>query len=273
MSSLLPSPSSIENIVRMYNSNRYFSTKNNLVGQNFYISEHLEYLSKGNVIKPSKQAYDKINIYMLNRSMHQVNEACNKLWSTVELFYALRNKKRLCKKFDENFLPSSTIPTLHYSNISALLSILSLFGLSSIAHKAKNKVSFYNLVRTTENLVIMERRRYLASVFGSAKNGWHRQVLQMYDGLSEKGLALPKLNLEGCKKLLDERNRFDYDILGQTSMRDVYGTDRYFEMLPTVVSSIDAAIRCLHQVIKPLPNRCDERFAELSGKLDNLNDE
>jgi hypothetical protein len=204
--------------------------------------------------------------------MHQVNEACNKLWSTAELFYAMKNKKRLCKKFDENFLSSSTVPTLHYSNISALLSILSLFGLSSIAYKAKNKIEFYNLARTSEYLIMIERSQYLNRVFGSAKNGWHRQVLQTYDGLLKKGIALPRLDLKGCKKLLEERNRFDYDILGQTSMKDAYGTEKYFELLPIVISSVEAAIGCLHQVLKPLPNRCDERFAELSIKLQNLTD-
>lgn len=270
MASLLPSPSKIENIARMFGSNRYFATKNNMVGQSLSIDEHLEYLSNGKIIKPSHPAYDKINIHMLNRSMHQVNEACNKLWSTAELFHAMQSKKRLCKKFDENFLPSSTIPTLHYSNISALLSLLSLFGVSSIAYRSKNKIHFYNLVRTTENLVFMERSQWLGNLFGSAKNGWHRQVLQAYEGLSKKGIALPKLDLEKCERLLEERNRFDYDILGQTSMKGVYGTNQYFKLLPTTVSSIKAAIRNLHQVTKPLPNRCDERFAELFEKLNNL---
>jgi len=270
MTSLLPSPPKIENIVCMFSLSRYFAAKNNLVGQSFSIDEHLKYMSKGKMIKPSHSAYGKINIYMLNRSMHQVNEACNKLWSTAELFHSMQSKKRLCKKFDANFLPSSTIPTLHYSNISALLSLLSLFGVSSIAYRSKNKIHFYNLVRTTENLVFMERTRWLGNLFGSAKNGWHRQVLQTYEGLSKKGIALPKLDLKKCERLLEERNRFDYDILGQTSMKGAYGTHHYFELLPTTISSIEAAIRNLHQVIKPLPNRCDERFADLSKKLDNL---
>jgi len=273
MTSLLPSPPKIENIVCMFSLSRYFAAKNNLVGQSFSIDEHLKYMSKGKMIKPSHSAYGKINIYMLNRSMHQVNEACNKLWSTAELFHSMQSKKRLCKKFDANFLPSSTIPTLHYSNISALLSLLSLFGVSSIAYRSKNKIHFYNLVRTTENLVFMERTRWLGNLFGSAKNGWHRQVLQTYEGLSKKGIALPKLDLKKCERLLEERNRFDYDILGQTSMKGVYGTNQYFELLPTTVSSIKAAIRNLHQVTKPLPNRCDERFAELSKKLNNLTTE
>lgn len=62
MTPLLPSPPKIENIACMFNLNRYFAAKNNLVGQSISIDEHLKYMSNGKMIKPSHSAYDKINV-------------------------------------------------------------------------------------------------------------------------------------------------------------------------------------------------------------------
>jgi len=40
----------------------------------------------------------------------------------------------------------------------------------------------------------------------------------------------------------------------------------YFQLLPIVARSIEAAIESIHQVIKPIPNGCDSRFEEMKSK-------
>jgi len=154
---------------------------------------------------------------------------------------------------------------MHYANISALLSILSLFGLSSIAERERNLI-FYNLVRTVDGMILMKRNRYLSEIFGFVKSGWHAQILQIYEGLKQEGIMLPDINPLECKKLQRERAKFHYDILSQTSMKDVSGKV-YFQFLPTVARSIEVAIKSIHQVIKPIPNGCDSRFEELKTKI------
>ncbi len=267
-SKLLPWPLTIEKISLLYSLNRFFTTKHNLICKPFSVNRQLRMLRKGRIIKDSSRDFDLMNIYFLNRSMHQANEACNKLWSTIEVVYSVR-KHKLCKSFHENFLISSVIPTLHYANISAMLSILSLFGVASLANKGE-KLTFYNIIRTINGILLIERNKYLAAAFGKVKHGWHSQIIQTYQELQKSGVKLPKIDIAGCKTLLRERNKLHYDILGQLSMREAYGITKYFGLLPIPFSTISTAIKSIHEVVKPIPNGCDRRFQELSRKLKSL---
>ena len=264
--SLLPQPETLNKISLMYGLNKFFISKRGLIGKSFSIDSYLGRMKTGKIYVPSSAAYERLNVYFLNRSMHQVNEACNKLWTTLEVYHSVKSKEKLCKKFRTDFLPSSTVPTLHYANMSTLLSILSLFGLLSIAERKRNLI-FYNLVRTADGMILTERNKYLSEVFGFVKSGWHAQVLQTYEGLKQKGIMLPDIDVLECKKLQKERAKFHYDILGQTSMKDTSGVKVYFQFLPTVARSIEVAIESIHQVIKPIPNGCDSRFEELKGRI------
>ena len=266
---LLPQPKDLKGIALMYGLNRFFSSKRNLVGKTFRIDRYISRLMRGDILKPKTAVYDRMNVYFLNRSMHQANEACNKLWATLELYYGMKTGKKLCRRFNENFLPTSTIPTLHYANISALLSILSLFGVASIAYR-KGKLRFYNLVRTADGIILIERNRYLSEIFGMAKRGWHEQILQMYGGLRRKGIRLPEIDMEDCRRLMKARLKYHYDILGQTTMKDVYGVEKYFDLLPVVVRSIRSAVESLCRIVGSLSNKCDSRFNELLLKLPDV---
>jgi hypothetical protein len=242
------------------------------MARNSYIERHFKRLKDGDIFKPSSIESEQFNLHFLNRSMHQANEACNKLWATAEVYHGAKQRTVLCGSFSEGFLASTTIPTLHYANMSALISILSLFGLCFWIQKRPN-LKYYNIFRTSEGISAKERNSYLAQVFGTAKQGWHNQIFQTYDGLSKKGVNLPKLEMEKSLKLRNERAKFHYDVLGQTTMADFYGVKTYFELLPTVIKSVEAAIASLSEVISPIPNGCDKRFLELKAKLPGLKDE
>lgn len=266
MNSMLPHPKTIRDISFMFSLNKLFASKINLIGRSFSIDSYISRLRREKVISVSCLAFHRMNLYFLNRSMHQANEACNKLWSTVELLYGTKSNERLCKKFCSDFAPSSAVPTLHYANMAALLSILSLFGVSSIVQRSK-RLAFYNIVRTSNGIILIERSKYLTAVFGFAKVGWHVQVLQTYDGLLKKGIILPQIDIKSSSQLLTERSKFDYDILSQTSMRDAYGVENYFRFLPTVMTSVRLAIESINQTLKPIPNGCDSRFDELMRRI------
>ena len=265
-SSLLPYPEELNEISLAYGLNTLFTSRRSLVGRSFSIDLYLKQMKNGRVYVPRSKEYDIINVYFLNRAMHQINEACNKLWSTLELHHGMTDKGKLCKRFAADFLPSSTVPTLHYANITAILSILSLFGLCSVVERSRNMV-FFNLVRTADGMKLLERNKYLRDVFGMVKAGWHAQVLQTYDGLTKKGIKLPDLKIVECKRLQTERSKFHYDILSQTSMKGTPGVHSYFQFLPLVTHSIACSMESIHQIIKPIPNGCDKRFEELKNKI------
>jgi hypothetical protein len=265
-SSLLPNPRDLEKISLMYGLNKLFTSKKLPDGTGFSLNNAISRLKTGHIVLPSSPMFDEFNLFFLNRSMHQANEACNKLWSTVEIHYNIENNENICKKFSCDFLPSSTVPTLHYANMSALLSILSLFGLSSVVDR-KRGMTFYNIVRTKNGVILMERSKYLRSLFGSAKSGWHAQVIQTYDGLMNMGVDLPFIDIGNTKKLQTARAKFHYDILGQTNMKGFPGVQTYFQLLPIVVQSICLSIASIHKIIKPIPNGVDGRFKELNSKI------
>jgi hypothetical protein len=172
--SLLPSPPTLDKIALLYSLNRLFISKESLVGKAIPVEADLANLKAGKIYDTKSHTYNKLNVYMLNRSMHQINEACNKLWSTIELHHNASCGNKLCKKFDADFLPSATVPTLHYANISAIISIVSLFGLSSVVVRGR-RMQFYNLIRTTDGIKLIERNKYLQEVFGLSKQaGTHK---------------------------------------------------------------------------------------------------
>jgi len=259
---ILPEPESLEKISRMYSLNRLLNSDKDWLAKAPYVRNIMIQLSNGKAVRPGSREYDQLNLHLLYRSMHQVNEACNKLWSTTELYHHAKKDIALCNSFSPAFLGSSTIPTLHYANCSAIISIMSLFGLGSWVKREKG-LEFFNLIRTSDGMFLEERANYLNSLVGSAHKGWHWQVLETYRGLVTNGRKLPKIDLEQSRELLLARTRYHYDVLGHTTMAEVYGVDEYFKFLPTVVDSIFEAIRCLHAVVHPLPNKCDERFKML----------
>lgn len=78
---------------------------------------------------------------------NQINEACNKLYATVELANAVQ--KRLDKegiasdRFSGEFILGALVPVLYYSQVAALLSLLSSYGILFVRDqrvKAERKI-------------------------------------------------------------------------------------------------------------------------------------
>lgn len=269
MSAILPAPKSVDNITRLYSENKYINSRTTWLLRGLNCEKYIRLLEEGKSIRHGTASYDIFNMYFLFRSLNQVNEACNKLWGTMEIYQLLGNKRPSYKGFSSDFLSSTTLPTLHYANMSALVSILALFGVCSYVKRGQ-KLRFYNLVRAADEIVLQERTSYLVQIAGRAEVGWHRQVLQMYDVLTRLGIGLPPIRLSESRKLMDARNRVQYDILAQTSMTGTYGTELYFSFLPFVIGNIRVAISVATDVVGSLPNNADDRFTHLEKKAPDL---
>jgi len=229
------------------------------------------FIKKGGIVKPDEDEsslYAGFNRYTLLRSVNQINASMNRLWTTCELHYHMREGKsdRFCDGFTMNFAQISSIPTLYYSSISAILSIMSLFGICSYAER-EPKLKLYNVIRTEDGFKFYPREDYLKKIFGSCPIGWHKQVIFMYNAFKKKGVELPDINLNAIDKLKADRFFYDYDILGQSTMFGFHGEDKYFEHLPTVLNVIRIALSSMREVINPVPKDCEIRFVSLEKSI------
>jgi hypothetical protein len=162
-----------------------------------------------NEIKTGKisEAYSPLlNAYSVIRAMIQSNESCNKVWSTMELLYALTPRKRtysLCDSFDVEFTGSTIIPTLYYAQVAALTSLMSSYG--SVSIRDKNTDQSYNLVRTKNGWRLDHRNRHIRDLLGvKADPGWHKRIRQIIEGLM--GMQqFPQLNINQIEALERER--------------------------------------------------------------------
>jgi len=265
----LPEPKSIKAIARLFSTNRLLDPERDWLARAQYVERPFRRLLNGQSVPYSSRYYDQLSLHLLYRSLHQANEACNKLWTTIELYKHAKEDELLCNQFSFNFLGSSSIPTLHYANCSALISLMSLFGVGSFVTRTPT-LEFFNVIRTANEFALNRRDDYLRSLLGHRPRGWHWQVLETYRGLREHGVEMPMVDIESCRTLLIARNRCHYDVLGHTTMREVFGFEEYFGFLPTVIASVSKAIDSLCEVLGTLPNHCDKRFQALRIVIPHL---
>jgi hypothetical protein len=164
------------------------------------------------------------------------------------------------------------VPTLYYSAIAALISILASFGVGSVSLRPEGeRMEFYNLVRAEDGFRIYERNSYIRDVFRSNVRSWHLQILEMYERFPELGIALPRVEMRRVRELYDARAQFDYDLLGQTTMEGAFGERQFFDHLPHVMATLGPSINLLKYLKGgALHNKCDKRFESLSQGAEKL---
>jgi hypothetical protein len=217
---------------------------------------------------PNTPEAEWLNIYSIYRANQQLNEACNKLWSAVELANITspaiwkKTYKPLGESFSGLFAVGATIPTLYYSEISTLISILSIFGVVPI----KMGDPEY-LVRCRDGWRLFVRKRYLQNVLGTSARTWHGEFTATYEALLRKGIALPPLNLKGLMRLRDLRNEVHYEILSDLKMwRASRHKTAFKRHLAHALETIDLAIQTVSK-IKLVTTGCDERFKNLRENI------
>lgn len=194
--------------------------------------------------------------YSLRRGITQMNESVNKLWTTLEIAH-LGKTSSLCSGFDIDFSLGTLLPTLYYSRISLIVSFLSMFGIVSLSSydNKKEKLLFYNLIRTKNGWRIYERKRYLNDCFGFRSDSWHDQVLKLYFGFADLNIQLPSISKDNTYNLKQKRNEYHYDILKQSSMKKVHADSirTYFDFLPHTFDSLELGLQTIRRLNACIP--------------------
>lgn len=221
-------------------------------------------------VKPNHPLYEVLNQHLYLRACNQVNEACNKLWAACELYSHLREDETslLSKEFNSGFLPTSTIPTLYYAEVSSMISILHFFGVGSFK---VGRREFLDLVRASKGFKIQKRSDHVKALTDQKGDGWHSQVILLYAGLLKAGVGLPKVEMENVQKLKEDRMMCDYGLIGQTTMAGVFGERRFFAHLPDVLFLTSEAL-CNLLRLRHIENACDKRFLSLLPGIPGLGD-
>lgn len=206
----------------------------------------------------------EIDFYILERSLNKLNVACNKLWSTLELYYHLKDPteghEQHFKKFDGHYVQTSTLPVLYYSLISSIMSIMEFYGVGFFRKNGKG----YNFVRRGNNLDIYKRKIYLNGLINHIPKGFHNRILKSYKKLKENGVELPNIDLDKCFNLKNCRETHDYKILAESSLTSTTGKSDYFKNYITVKNAINKNLNLFKNIFNVIWNKVDIRFNNIN---------
>jgi hypothetical protein len=208
---------------------------------------------------------DWFNVYSVYSSNQQLNEACNKLWATMELAHITersvwkRQYQPIGADFDGKFLLGSLIPNLYYSAMSGIVSILSIYGCIPVL---LNRQHIF-LVRSEGGWIATERQKYMNINFGFGAKSWHDQILKTFVGLRDQGTLFPKVDVDSIFQLKTMRNSLQYEILGDLRMWRMFRDQKtYNKFVPKVIELTKNSIELLRRT-KLITTGCDSRFEDL----------
>jgi hypothetical protein len=244
-------------------------------------------LSGERTIKISDFAEDeKINLTRSSMMLanNQINEACNKLYATVELANAARKRTYSGEEgiasdfFSGEFILGALVPVLYYCQVAALLSLLSTYGILFLRdrrekeQRRKDQV-LKNLKWMSEHeflIIRMQKDWRVTSRSQECKSdGWHIQLVSIGRRFLASGVDCSGFDFELIEELKTQRERADYRVLGGTSMESV-GFQKYLELLPRAHSNIRYCISAIRRVTR-ITNNCDTRLTNLEKtELANL---
>jgi len=209
----------------------------------------------------------QLSWYSLMRANHQLNEAINKVCATFELVTKQHDTFQV-PDFDNNFSMGTVLPAIYYAQVSSIVSILSTYGVLSVkTFDDKHRLKFYNLIRTKDGWRLFHRNEYIRNVLDeNPEAGWHPQVPQMYNGIINKGVKMPNINLSRTRALQTLRNKYHYDILSESSMRYTGYQDKlgpYLDFLPLVIETLQINLYLIKKLYLQPRSFMEKRFNEL----------
>lgn len=224
-------------------------------------------IAKKNTLSLTSTQSKWFNVYSIFNANQQLNEACNKLWAGLELMHMTDNKiwkkkyEPLGTKFHGSFVLGTAIPTLYYSQLSAIVSILSIYGCVPVMVNQKR----YYLIRTQNGWKAFSRGEYAQNHLKISTNSWHEVILNTFKAFKSNGIDLPDINLEKTFQLKKLRNEMHYEILGDLRMWRAYQKrTSFFKSVPLVMDTIKESIKTL-KYVKKITTKCDERFEDLKN--------
>ena len=215
---------------------------------------------------------------------NQINEACNKFYATVQLAHTVRERTFLgqvgvsADTFGGEFVLGALIPVLYYSQVAALLSLLSSYGLLFVRDRrdkhqrnidsrlkstgCMNDWGFL-LMRTWDDWHLMSRREE------GKHSRFHKQLLRIAERFFASGTDIASFDSKLLNQLKGLCESVDYSILGETSLAGLIGFEQYLRFLPRAYNNIVFCIQVISR-ISGITNRCDVRIRNLRPLLDEL---
>jgi len=264
---------SVKNLITNVKNRKYLGYESNWLHEKIIeilgLSDEktIQSLNNGKCKIYSTEEEEQMLVYSFCRANHQINEATNKIWATVELAYSIKNSDtRLVKSFSHNYSLGTLIPSLYYSLLSAIVSNLCIYGIVSFRYNNQDLL----LAREVDSWKLFKRKKYLHDHFSNSSNSWHDQVQIIYEGLLKEHYQVPNLDNVQMKNLKDHRNKLHYIILSDITMKDEFiGIKQYFEFFPFCLIFIKDSLDLIQSVWK-ITKKTDIRFQDLRKSLPKL---
>lgn len=213
-----------------------------------------------------KDDKDLIDLYCEYRSWVLFSEGLNKIWTTVELHKKNLDGELKLKEFNIWFSNSSTIPVLHYANISLLMSFITALGL--VPRRVRDKELF--LVRQRSSYFAVERKEYVkqCSIKVSDKN-WHEIIIRVSEDTSRQTKFQLQFDQIDCVRRA--RNFLDYQILAKDALILQAGEKDFANCLKVSISLASDVFNFLTSNLGLEPrNRAEVRYRVLAATCNEI---
>lgn len=178
-------------------------------------------------------------LHSLRLAHNQLNEACNKVWTTAEFLFATgpsarRRGRLLVPAFSSTFSLGTLIPTLYYATISSMLAVMTSMGCIFFRDElGSGRRSDRDLccIRTRSGWHVMKRTTYASSVLRVGTGDWHQMVVNYYTFFVREGYEVPPLAIDEMMKFRTERDDAHYRVLSETNVSKTADLGLSFERL------------------------------------------
>ncbi|MGO9643898.1 MAG: hypothetical protein ACLPY5_04015 [Candidatus Bathyarchaeia archaeon] len=238
----------------------------------------------GNTIKtsgfsdPEKDAFTMTTLLLAN---NQINEACNKFYGTVELANSVKERTWggsagvSSTQFSGEFTLGALIPVLYYSQVAALLSLFSSYGLIFVRDPRSKQIRRQDaeltrlgwqdeheflIVRSYSDWLVKSRSR----VAQGSRNRFHQQLISIGQRFFMTCSDATGFDFDLVRELKTQRESVDYNLLGATSMLRAVGFQRYLQFIPRAYKNIKFCIQTISKIDR-ITNNCDLRMQWLEG--------
>lgn len=210
-----------------------------------------------------------VNAYCVRRSSVVLSEGLNKIWATVELYSQLKGRCPICDSFNSGFLTSTTIPTLHYANMSLLISLLTLIGVILSRNRRGDQFIY---LRQGDNLTKFSRTKYIRWLTGSnqGRGNWHQDLITIARNLLPNLPIIIEFDKLDCIRKI--RNYLHYSILSSETLLAQFAEGNYTRCLKVSLDLADTIFKFLRSDLRITSFREDifKRYEQLNKKGQEL---
>lgn len=192
---LLPFPKKRKEVIKLYDNADKEKSRDDVNMEHHYLEIPFRDESKEDkgFEKEGLAGLDiPLNLLYYRRGKHILNEACNKLWSTLELYGHLAKNEYFFESFNDRFTCCSTISTLYYAAYATVMSALHFFGLGLNESNNKSNYVRFNFIRTKNGLRTIKRTRYHHSIGQGGKS--HKGVIYTLINMANNGFEIPEIH-------------------------------------------------------------------------------